>query len=243
MTQEYRDIINGIHKELEELSQVCVEEINNKQFSRKSKLPFKLATFVYALSWRMKECSEAALKLVEYGFVHSSLMLIRSSLENASILFYARTVVEEAVSSNTFPDDIDKKLMSLRFANKYWEEERSEHDAEYRAKTVKFYNDLMETEYPGVAKYYHYLCEFVHTNSDGVGQSFSLLDEDNDKTFFGPQLNEDYCLFSAFVITLQLALHIFNNQVHYIDEHLEEFIKKCDEDIDRNGENCRIHRK
>lgn len=243
MTQESRDIINGIHKELEELSQACLEEINNKQFSRKSKLPFKLAAFVYALSWRMKECSEAALKLVECSFIHSSLMLIRSSLENASILFYTRKVVEEVISANTFPEDIDKKLMSLRFANKYWEEERSEHDAEYRAKTVKFYNDQMETEYPEVAKYYHFLCEFVHTNSDGVGQSFSLLDENNDKTFFGPQLNEDHFLFSAFVITLQLALHIFTNQVHYIDEHFEEFIKKCDEDIDRKSENGKIHQK
>ena len=74
MTQDSKDIINDIHEELEELSLVCIEEIENRQFSRKSKLPFKLATFVYAMSWRMKECSDGALKLIESGFVYSALM-------------------------------------------------------------------------------------------------------------------------------------------------------------------------
>ena len=157
-------------------------------------------------------------------------MLIRSSLENASILYYARKVVEEAIAADALPEDTDNKLMSLRFANKYWEDERSDHDTEYRAKTVKFYNDLMDAEYPGVARYYHNLCEFVHTDSDGVGQNFSLLDEEKDKTYFGPQLNVDHSLFPAFVITLQLALRIFNNQIHYIDDHLDMFIGKCEED-------------
>lgn len=232
MTKELQDIIKGIYEELDELSQICVDEISNMQFSQKSKLPFKLATFVYALSWRMKESSEAALKLVELGFIHSALMLIRSSLENASILYYARKVVEEAISSGTLPEDTDDKLMSLLFANKYWEEERSEYAKDYRSKTVRFYNDQMDVEYPGVARYYHNLCEFVHTNSDGVCQSFSLLDEESHKTFFGPQLNEEHSLFPAFVITLQLALYIFNSQVYYIDEHFDEFVEMCDEDID-----------
>ena len=232
MTQESKDIIKEIHEELEELTLVCVDEIENRQFSRKSKLPFKLATFVYALSWRMKECCEAALKLIECGLVHSSLMLIRGSLENASILYYARKVVEETVTADTLLEDTDDKLMSLRFANKYWEEERGERDSEYRAKTVKFYNDLMDAEYPGSARSYHLLCEFVHTNSDGVGESFSLLDEGNDKIYFGPQLNEDHSLSPAFVSTLQLALYIYNNQVHFIDDHFDTFIERCDEDIE-----------
>lgn len=237
MTKKNKDIINDIHKGLEELAHVCVEEINNKQFSQKSKLPFKVATFVYALSWRMKECSEAALKLIDCGFVHSALMLIRNSLENVSILYYVRKIVEETVTADILPDDTDNKLMCLRFANKYWEDECSEHDNEYRAKTVKFYNDQLDKEYPGVARYYHDLCEFVHTNSDGVGQSFSLLDEKHHKTFFGPQLHENHPLFTAFIITLQLALRIFNDQIYYINGHFDEFVDRCNEDIDRRRDN------
>lgn len=57
------------------------------------------------------------------------------------------------------------------------QEECSEYDAEYSAKIVRCYIDQLETEYPGFAKYYHTLCEFVRTNSDGVGLSISLLDE------------------------------------------------------------------
>lgn len=231
MTQESKDIINGIHEELEELSLVCVDEIENRQFSRKSKLPFKIAMFVYAMSWRMKECSEGALKLIESGYVHSALMLIRSSLENSSILYYARKVIEDAVVADSLPEDTDDKLMSLLFANKYWEEEMGEHDSKYRANTVRYYIDMLNEEYPRVTRYYHNLCEFVHTNSDGVGQSFSFIDEDLDKTYFGPQLNEDHSLFPAFVITLQLALRIFNKQIDYINDNFEEFVRKCDEDI------------
>lgn len=233
MTKESEDIIKGILEELEKLALVCVGEMANWQFSQKSKLPFKLAKFVYALSWRMKECGEAALKLIECGFVHSALMLIRGSLENASILYYARKVVEEAVAADTLPEDTDDKLMSLLFANKYWEGECSEQAMEYRSKTVRFYNDLMDAEYPGTARYYHNLCEFVHTNSDGVCLSFSFLDEEHHKTIFAPQLNEDHSLFPAFIITFQLALDIFNGQVHYIDDHFSEFVEKCDENIDR----------
>lgn len=98
---------------------------------------------------------------------------------------------------------------------------------------MKFYNDLMDAEYPGVARYYHLLCEFVHTNSDCVGQIFSQLDEGHEKIYFWSQLNEDHITFPVFVITLQLALHIFNNQIHFIDDHFETFIKRCNEDIDR----------
>ncbi|MCQ2117856.1 MAG: hypothetical protein MJY76_06960 [Bacteroidales bacterium] len=233
MTKESDRIIKDINKELKKLTDVCVDEVSNREFSKKSKLPYKLASFIYSMSWRMKECGEAALMLIDCDMVHPSLTLIRCSLENAGIMYSASKIVEEAVGLEELPEDTDAKLMRLLFANKYWKEEQSEHDLEYRAERVATYIDAMDMDYPGVKKYYHYLCEFVHTNSDGVGQSYSYLDEINDKTYYGPQLNENHSLFPAFVITLQLALTIYNNQVQFVNDNFEQFVILCDKSIDK----------
>lgn len=232
MTKEAEKILKDIRSELCMLSSSCITEISNRQLSAKSKLPYKLSAFLYSLCWRIKESSEAALQLISAGFVQPSLMQIRSSIEIASMAFHLRAVVEDVVNIDSLPTETDSEPMKLLFANRYEPEEQSEYDSEFRARKISFYNDKLEQQYPGIKRYYHLLSEFVHVNSDGTLQSYSELDIENDKTTFGPVLNENHGLFPAFVITLQLTLTIFNEQTQFIFTHLGEFVKVCEKDID-----------
>lgn len=216
-----------------ELLKRCVKSMHNREYSNLSKLPYKLMAFVNSMNWRMKECAEAAILLLESDYTHPALMLIRSSMENAAITVKLADVVGEVVERKKVTDD-DDKLMRLLFANNYRKDDLfmdSDEDDRLKAERIGKHVKRAEEECPGFQRYYSYLCEFVHPNYDGVSQSYSLLHIKDGKTDFGPRLNSAHELYNAFTITLVLALTVYLRQIEYIDDNLVDFINLCDVDI------------
>jgi len=215
------------------LSQQCVDSIWNKEYSDNSKLPFKVATFVNAMNWRMKECSEAAILLLESDYTHPSLMLIRSAMENAAITQKLATIVRDVVEKKTIAQDDDDDLMRILLGNSYRKDDPFTYpeDEKFKAERIGRHIKRVEEFYPGFQRCYGYLCEFVHPNADGVIGSFSKLDEEGDCTSFGPQLDSSHGLYGAFTITLVLALTIYNDLIEYIGDNLQDFIRVCEMDI------------
>ena len=216
-----------------ELSKHCVTAMQNKEYSNLSKLPYKVMTFVNAMNWRMKECAEAAILLFESDLTHPALMLVRSAMENAAITVKLADVVQDVVERKEVVKDDDNQLMRLLFGNNYRKDDPyiEPDDERLKAERIGKHVKRAEESYPGFQQYYSYLCEFVHPNSDGVGQSFSLLHIEENTTDFGPQLNSSHELYDAFTITLVLALSIYIDQIENIDDKLEDFIHLCDIDI------------
>ena len=215
------------------LSKRCVTTMQNKEYSNLSKLPFKVMTFVNAMNWRMKECAEAAVLLLESDLAHPSLMLIRGAMENAAITIKLADVVRDVTERKDVLAADDMALMRLLFGNNYRKDdpEVDLEDEEFKAERIGKHVRRAEELYPGFQRYYSYLCEFVHPNSDGVGQSFSSLHIDDDYTSFGPNINASHELYDAFTITLILSLKIYLEQIGSIDDGLEDFIHLCDFDI------------
>jgi hypothetical protein len=226
--------ISEAKKLIKELSKHCVTSMHNREYSNFSKLPYKVMAFVNSMNWRMKECAEAAIQLLESDYTHPALMLIRSSMENAAITVKLADVVGEVVERKQVTDADDEKLMRLLFANNYRKDDPftdPNEDDRLKAERIGKHVKRAEEECPGFQRYYSYLCEFVHPNYDGVSQSYSFLDIETGKTDFGPRLNSTHELYDAFTITLVLALTVYLRQIEFIEDNLEDFIHLCDIDI------------
>ena len=78
---------------------------------------------------------------------------------------------------------------------------------------------------------YRALCEFVHTNGDGVEGSYMTLDIENDISYFDRKLTEQNSLFKPFLSSLILALSIFVELVDEIQKVFPKFIQICDDNI------------
>lgn len=189
--------------------------------------------FVNSMNWRMKECAEAAVLLLESDLTHPALMLIRGCMENAAITIKLADVVRDVVERKDVKETDDEDLMRLLFGNNYPKEDPFVEPDDERLKAERIGKHVKRADelYPGFRKYYGSLCEFVHPNSDGVGQSFSMLHIEEGKTDFGPRLNSEHELYDAFTITLVLSLSIYLDQTDIIDENLEDFIHLCDIEI------------
>lgn len=218
------------------ISEHCVNSMQNKEYSNLSKLPYKVMTFVNSMNWRMKECGEAALLLLESDYTHPALMLIRSAMENAAIIISLADVIDDVIEKKNVSVETDKKLMLLLFGNNYSKDDpfTGIHDKLYKAERIGKHIKRAEELYPGFRKYYSYFCEFVHPNYDGVSQSYSVLHIDEGYTAFGPNLKPSHELYDAFTITLTLALSIYLEQIQSIEDNLEKFIHLCDIDIVKN---------
>ena len=218
---------------LMKISEHCVNSMQNKEYSNLSKLPYKVMTFVNSMNWRMKECGEAALLLLESDYTHPSLMLIRSAMENAAIIISLADVIDDVIERKNVSAETDKKLMLLLFGNNYRKDDpfTGIDDKLYKAERIGKHVKRAEELYPGFQRYYSYLCEFVHPNYDGVSQSYSVWHIDEDYTTFGPNLKSSHELYDAFTITLVLALSIYLDQIQSIEDNLEHFIHLCDIDI------------
>ena len=218
---------------LMKISEHCVNSMQNKEYSNLSKLPYKVMTFVNSMNWRMKECGEAALLLLESDYTHPSLMLIRSAMENAAIIISLADVIDDVIERKNVSAETDKKLMLLLFGNNYRKDDpfTGIDDKLYKAERIGKHVKRAEELYPGFQRYYSYLCEFVHPNYDGVSQSYSVWHIDEDYTTFGPNLKASHELYDAFTITLVLALSIYLDQIQSIEDNLEHFIHLCDIDI------------
>lgn len=218
---------------IEKLSKHCVETMPNKEFSNLSKLPWKVMLYVNSMNWRMKESSEAAILLMESDLTHPSLMLIRSCMENAAIIIKLADIIRTVIERKRVLDSDDEDLMRLLFANNYPKDAPNAEpdDKRFKADRIGIHVTRANELYPGFKSYYKSLCEFVHPNSDGVGQSYSMPHFVEGYTSFGPVLNSGHKLYDAFTITLVLALQIYLDQINSIDSNLEDFIHLCDIDI------------
>ena len=220
-------------KLLMKISEHCVNSMQNKEYSNLSKLPYKVMNFVNSMNWRMKECGEGALLLLESDYTHPALMLIRSAMENAAIIISLADVIDDVIERKNVSAETGKKLMLLLFGNNYRKDDpfTGIDDKLYKAERIGKHVKRAEELYPGFQRYYSYLCEFVHPNYDGVSQSYSVLHIDEDYTTFGPNLKSSHELYDSFTITLVLALSIYLNQIQSIEDNLENFIHLCDIDI------------
>lgn len=225
--------IDGLIQECEgfinELKNHCVESMFSREYSWRAKYPFKVMSFVHAMTWRMYDMSNAALTLMKQDTIIPSLCLVRASWENMVAIYELRNVVEDCCEKHTVSEDVDDVLMRLLYSNRfekdnrYVGEEHYENFRQYKAKNILTLVQKLEKDIPEVKDFYSNICEFVHPNSDGVCGSYSFLDENTHTTTFGPQINRQSELFPAFISTLSGAIAFYLEFIESLEGNIEEF--------------------
>lgn len=226
---------------MEELESYCHDRVACRQYSLKAKYPSKVSWFIESMNWRMFECCKGAALLLLSNLTIPSAALIRSALENMAILHHLSKIVNETVVNNAVSDNLDKELMRFLFVNKYRKGvfiNDSTYDSfhKYKPESVAFYMDALDEDLKvetedkvSIRNFYSTLCEFVHTNTDGIVGSYSYLDEEHKMIYLGPQMTPDYPVYGAFPTTLLVALDMYLVDMHSIYDNMEEFTRVCEE--------------
>ncbi len=229
------ELIKECEDYLKELKTHCVESMFNREYSWRAKYPFKVMSFVNAMTWRMYDMANAALTLMRQDSIIPSLCLVRACWENMVATYELKNLVQDCCDEQTVTDNVDNVLMRLLYSNRFEKDNRYvsaehyENFKDYKAKNILTLVQKLEKDYPAAKDFYSNLCEFVHPNGDGVCGSYSYLDESIHTTTYGPQFSRQSDLFPAFITTLSCSVDLYLGFVESIEDSIEEFSKLCEE--------------
>ena len=222
---------------VKELRGHLVATMYNRQYSPKAKDPYKVMSFVNAMSWRVYETAKGALSLIRQDLIVPSLCLVRAVWEDMVVTYELTMLVKICCDNQLITDDVDDTLMRICFANRFDKNNRfvgeSHYESfkEYQAKSILTLVGKVEKAFPETKDFYSTICEFVHPNGDGVGGSYSKLDEDSNITNYGPQIDENSELFPPFITTLSCAVMLYLRFLESIENNIVEFAKLCEDSL------------
>lgn len=235
---EANEIIKECKRYITELKTHCVDSMFSRQYSWRAKHPFKVMSFVNAMTWRMYDMSNSALTLMKKDAIIPSLCLVRACWENMVATFELKELVQGCCEQKSIPSDIDETLMRILYSNRYDKDNRYvggehyENFKEYKAKNILTLVQKLEKELPQTKDFYSTICEFVHPNGDGVGSGYSQLDESTHTVSFGPQFSRDSQMFPAFITTLSCSIDLYLRFVESIEGSIDEFSRLCEEALE-----------
>ena len=229
-----------------ELKTHCVESMFSREYSWCAKHPFKVMSFVNAMTWRMYDMSHAALSLMKQEAIIPSLCLIRACWENMVATYELKELVLDCCERQTITEEVDETLMRILYSNRYdkdnryVEGEHYERFKDYKAKNILTLVQKLEKGYPQIKDLYSTVCEFVHPNGDGVCGSYSHLDEDTQTVLFFPKITQKSPLLPTFITTLTCSIDLYLKFMASIEENITEFTRLCEESLKANTtENCK----
>lgn len=236
-----RKLIKECKKYIRTLKSHCVDSMFSREYSWRAKYPFKVMSYVNAMTWRMYDMSNAALTLMRQDAIVPSLCLVRACWENMVATYELEEIVKECCKQEIVPSNVDDKLMRILYSNRYDKDNRyvgGEHYElfkEYKAKNILTLVQIIEKDYPEVKDFYSTICEFVHPNGDGVCGSYSQLDEDIQTVMFCPQFTQSSQLFPVFITTLSCSIELYLRFTKKIEENIVEFSRLCEESLMANN--------
>ena len=226
--------IKECEKFIAELKTHCEESMFSRKYSWRAKHPFKVMSFVNAMTWRMYDMSCAAFTLFKQDKIIPALCLVRACWENMVATYELKELILNCCEKKILDSNADNILMRLLYSNRYDKdsiyvgEEFYEQFKEFRAKNILTLVQKLEKDYPRVKDIYSEMCEFVHPNGDGVCGSYSYLEESTHTVFFGPQFSHESSLLPAFITTLSYSMDLYIMFIVSIKESSVEFSQLCE---------------
>lgn len=217
-----------------ELKNYLVDDMFSRKYSWSAKQPFKVMSYVNAMTWRMYDMSSAALSLLKNDNIIPSLSMVRACWENMVATYELAELVKDCCEKKIVDRGIDDSLMRILFSNRFEADNRYvgreffQQFEKYKAKNILTLIQKHEKDFSQVKDVYSTICEFVHPNHDGVLGSYSYEDESNQTIYFAPQFTQDSWLSSASAATLNCSIYLYINFIKSIEGNIGEFSRLCE---------------
>lgn len=98
-----------------ELKNHCVDDMFSRKYSWRAKHPYKVMSFVNAMTWRMYDMSCAALTLLKQNNIIPALSLVRACWENMVATYELAGLVKDCCEKQIIDGSIDDTLMRIFF--------------------------------------------------------------------------------------------------------------------------------
>ena len=211
--------VSELCERLESLDRSLPRRVEGYALSPDSKLPMKALVYREVLIWRMTELSRSAMENLEKENLSVAVTLIRAALETTAGLWYLKTKLDHAVTSQS-QGDIDEYLMKLIMGTKTEPEMP-------QAINVLTFIDRINKDIEGFRGQYDHLSEFAHPNWAGTSLLYSKPDQKNLWTDFGKNIRGLNSTKQAGALNLSVALMIFEKTYNRIADLMPAFIKLC----------------
>lgn len=211
-------LIKEIEEAIDEVESLLPNNLDGRELSKGSKLPYKLASINYSSSFRFLAIANSALELIKLKDYLSSSILIRSLMETASTLF----LVEERINRNLNDfncEEIDSFLMKVLVGGKL------ESDAYSTYSCTKAIKKVTDKKYVKFGEMYDELSEFSHPNWAGSAGYFSKIEYEGIKKFTKTKgIENPFFILFPFSVSLTVLKDSFDS----IKELMPKFIKACE---------------
>lgn len=218
------DTVN-IQTKLDQIRSLQTDRILHFQYSKKAKIPFKVHSFLEIMNCRILDFCEGTDLLIRNNHIIPSLSLIRSLIENIATTYRAVTSIETSLESNKLNENFDELITKLIFGTRY--------EGETVAINIMTQIDKLDKEYNGIRKAYDSLSEFVHPNWDGVGGSYSDLNENEGFTTISKVITTEHPIYKLIETGFLLCMGIYLEFSHKITAYLPEFSSLCESEINQ----------
>lgn len=213
-----------IREHLKELKKVLPQRIDPAFISHKSKVPYKMADALGSLLWRSFELAETAYQSLQKNNIASGILLVRASMETTSVLFYLYSKMESTIKDKNVAE-FDDKIMRILLGSK-------NKVTAIESISVLTTIDKTNKKYDNYRWLYDLLSEYAHPNWLGTHGLYAKVSPSEIYTDYGKNIRNGNIVDSGYSSLLS-SLMITVSTYEKIGNIADEFIKICNEDIDK----------
>lgn len=218
--------MTDIQSKIDEIRSLKNDRIDHFQYSRKATIPFKVHSFIETMNLRMSDFCDATNLLIRSDHIIPSLNLIRTLFENVAITHRVCSAMVNSFKVNRLTENFNDLIEKLFLGTRY--------DEEIQAINILTCIDKLDKEYNGYREYYDALCEFVHPNWDGVGGSYSNLNEQGRVTDIQKIITIEHPLYKWFECCFLLCMTVHLDCYKYVKSNLPLFATLCEKELVKN---------
>lgn len=189
---------NETNEALDELSNSRVESIHVAGILRKSKLAWKFSVHRQALTYRLVDLGESAIREWSSGHLLSPIVLARAFLETSALIHSIVSRASKALEAHDI-SALDALIMQETFGAKI--PERID-ELGYAATNVLTALDHMSKDIEFIRSFYEQISEVAHPNSFGTSQFYGTTNTKNGTVTFSRSKRDPTHVFD----TINLAL-------------------------------------
>lgn len=218
--EKKEDLLAEAKELINTLSRSLPKRVDPVSISLRAKIPFKALDYREVLCWRTEELARISYELYERGELASATTLTRACMENAAAIWYLNENIKKVIEAKEV-GNIDDTLMKLLLGSK-------SDLAKVDAINVMSFIDRVDKDIPGFRGNYETMCEFAHPNWLGTAYLYSNTNTEKIWTDLGKDVRNTESVVVHGLISLNLALSIFQHSYKKMSDLMPEFIMLCE---------------